>query len=58
MSITPGQRTKHPESTSRQYQLVERAVALGWPAARVQVIDEDLAKSGAQAEQRFGFQHL
>ena len=55
---TPGQLVHHPDSTARQYELVERAVVLGWPAARVQVIDEDLAKSGAQADQRFGFQHL
>ena len=54
----PGQLRHHRESTTRQYELVERAVALGWPAPRVQIIDEDLAKSGAHAEQRFGFQHL
>ena len=46
------------ESTTRQYELVERAMALGWPAARIQVIDEDLAKSGARSELRLGFQHL
>jgi DNA invertase Pin-like site-specific DNA recombinase len=55
---TPGQLGHHPESTSRQYELVERAVALGWPAARVQGIDDELAKRGAQADQRFGFHHL
>ncbi len=55
---TPGQLIHHTDSTTRQYELVERAVALGWPSARVQVIDEDLAKSGAQANQRSGFQHL
>jgi len=55
---TPGQLVHHRESTTRQYELVERAVALGWPAARVHVIDEDLAKSGAYAAQRVGFQHL
>ena len=41
-----------------QYQLVERATQLGWPADRVQVIDEDLGKSGASAEHRSGFQYL
>ena len=46
------------ESTARQYELVERAMALGWPAARIQVIDEDLAKSGARSDLRLGFQHL
>lgn len=33
-------------------------MALGWPASRVQIIDEDLAKSGTHTAQRFGFQHL
>lgn len=28
--------TRHTESTDLQYQLVERAVRLGWPRARVQ----------------------
>ena len=46
------------ESTARQYELVERAMALGWPAARIQVIDADLAKSGARSDLRLGFQHL
>ena len=55
---TAGQLVRHSESTRRQYELVDRAVALGWPAPRVHVIDEDLAKSGAHADQRFGFQHL
>ena len=41
-----------------QYQLVERATQLGWPSDRVQVIDEDLGKSGASAEHRSGFQSL
>jgi DNA invertase Pin-like site-specific DNA recombinase len=55
---TPGQLVRNTERTTRQYALVERAVALGWPAARVHIIDDDLAKSGTQVEQRFGFQHL
>jgi len=41
-----------------QYQLVERATQLGWPSDRVQVIDEDLGKSGASTEHRSGFQSL
>ena len=32
---------EHRESTARQYALVDYAVALGWPADRVLVIDED-----------------
>src|SRR6266540_3778648 len=48
----------HQESTRLQYALVERAVALGWQASRVLVIDEDLGKSGASAVGRVGFQRL
>ncbi len=48
----------HQESTRLQYALVDRAVALGWPAGRVMVIDEDLGKSGAGAVARSGFQRL
>lgn len=55
---SPGQVLHHGESTIRQYNLVERAVSLGWPSDRVRLIDEDLAKSGATSDQRFGFQHL
>src|SRR5438876_1031933 len=50
--------TRHAESTDLQYSLVERAIKLGWPRERVELIDEDLGKSGAQAEARGGFQRL
>jgi DNA invertase Pin-like site-specific DNA recombinase len=50
--------TRHAESTDLQYSLVQRAVALGWPRERVELIDEDLGKSGAQAQARGGFQRL
>jgi DNA invertase Pin-like site-specific DNA recombinase len=53
-----GQVLHHRERTDMQYQLVERATQLGWPSDRVQVIDEDLGKSGASAEHRSGFQSL
>jgi DNA invertase Pin-like site-specific DNA recombinase len=49
---------EHQESTARQYALTGRAVDLGWPRDRVQVIDEDLGKSGQSAEGRPGFQRL
>jgi len=49
---------EHRESTARQYALRERAIELGWPAERVDVIDEDLGQSGSSAEQRTGFQRL
>ena len=48
----------HGESTEMQYALVSRAVNLGWPQDRIQVIDEDLGKSAASAENRQGFQSL
>ena len=46
------------ESTARQYALADRAVALGWPSAAVEVIDEDQGHSGSSAEGRDGFQRL
>jgi Resolvase, N terminal domain len=54
----PKQVRAHRESPARQYALHERAVALGWPAERVQVIDEDLGQSGTSAQWRRGFQGL
>jgi DNA invertase Pin-like site-specific DNA recombinase len=48
----------HGESTDMQYQLVERAVHLGWPRDRVHRVDDDLGKSAVSAEQRQGFQFL
>ena len=33
------------ESTRRQYALRDRAIALGWPAQRVHIIDQDLGMS-------------
>src|SRR5215471_15028479 len=44
-----------PNSSTR---LLERAVQLGWPRERVEIIDEDLGKSGADALRRGGFQYL
>jgi DNA invertase Pin-like site-specific DNA recombinase len=55
---TPQQVLEHRESTARQYALADRAVALGWPAAAVQVIDEDQGQSGSSAAARSGFQRL
>lgn len=49
---------EHVESKKRQYGLVERAVALGWCRADVDVIDEDQGKSGSSAEERTGFHRL
>jgi DNA invertase Pin-like site-specific DNA recombinase len=46
------------ESTARQYDLVARAVELGWQRDRVLVIDEDQGRSGRTVDGRLGFQRL
>ena len=43
------------ESTMWQYALAQRAAALGWPAERISIIDDDLGLSGSSAHQRGGF---
>ena len=55
---SPQQVRDHQESGRRQYALVDRAVALGWPKDCVEVVDEDQAISGKTAEARLGFQRL
>src|SRR5215208_6564757 len=49
---------QHQESTELQYRLVDRAAGLGWPRERIEVIDDDLGKSGASSAGRHGFQRL
>ena len=46
------------ESTARQYQLAERAVALGWTRDQVKVFDEDLGVSGSGLAERAGFARM
>ncbi len=46
------------ESTHRQYDLRGRAIALGWTAEQVVIIDTDQGQSGASATDRDGFQRL
>jgi hypothetical protein len=41
------------ESNARQYNLVQWAMQLGWPAERVVVVDEDQGKSGAPTRSEF-----
>ena len=55
---TLAQIARNRESTTRQYDLVARAVELGWPSTAVRVIDEDLGRSGASAAGRSGFAEL
>jgi DNA invertase Pin-like site-specific DNA recombinase len=49
---------ENTESTKRQYDLRQRAVALGWRLDQIVVIDSDLGQSGASAADRAGFQRL
>ena len=49
---------ENTESTHRQYDLRQRAIALGWPEERIEVIDCDQAHSAESATQRDGFQYL
>ena len=49
---------ENQESTRRQYDLRERAIALGWQAEQVVVIDCDLGQSGASTAGRKGFRDL
>jgi len=46
------------ESTARQYDLRGKAIALGWAASQITVIDIDQGHSGASAADREGFQQL
>jgi DNA invertase Pin-like site-specific DNA recombinase len=55
---SPGQVIRHQESTDLQYQLANRAVELGWPRERVDVVDDDLGVSGTTATERPGFLRL
>jgi DNA invertase Pin-like site-specific DNA recombinase len=45
-------------STARQYDLVQRALDLGWERETVIVVDQDQGRSGASAVGRDGFQFL
>jgi DNA invertase Pin-like site-specific DNA recombinase len=49
---------EHRESTTRQYALRQRALELGWPPERIEIIDEDMGQSGASADWRAGFQRM
>src|SRR5918996_6163213 len=49
---------ENTESTARQYDLRQRAVALGWSPEHIIVIDSDQGQSGASMVGRDGFQSL
>lgn len=48
----------HQESTERQYALREKALELGWSKPAVQILDQDLGKSGTQSAGREDFKTL
>lgn len=55
---TQTQVRRNRESTRRQYELADRARSLGWSPEQVEIIDEDLGRSGASSTERTGFARL
>ncbi len=55
---TLAQVLKNVGSKARQYDLVQRALDLGWPQEHIKVVDQDQGLSGASATDRDGFQYL
>ena len=55
---SPRQVFENIESTKRQYDLRQRAVALGRPIEQVIIIDSDQGQSGEFSADREGFQRL
>lgn len=55
---TTGQVVNNIESQNVQYSLIEHAKHLGWPAAQIKVIDQDLGSSASGAVTRSGFELL
>ena len=55
---SPRQVEENIESGHRQYGLSRKAMALGWPAECIRVIDDDQGKSGAYSTNRSGFRDL
>ncbi len=55
---SPHQPISNQESLRLQYALQNRALALGWAALNIEVIDCDLGTTAASAEHREGFKEL
>jgi DNA invertase Pin-like site-specific DNA recombinase len=55
---TMAQVRHHTESTERQYALKDKAAELGWPKAKIRILDADLGVSGAQMAGREDFKIL
>ena len=49
---------ENTESTKRQYALKEKLIGMGWDESRIEVVDSDLGQSGADVDERHGFQRL
>jgi len=46
------------ESTDRQYNLVNKALSLGWQQEQIRVLDRDLGQSGTAVSTRIDFKTL
>jgi len=57
-NLTSKQVIHNTESAIRQYDLRGKAIALGWDASQITVIDIDQGHSGASAAGREGFQQM
>jgi excisionase family DNA binding protein len=55
---SPAQVQNNHESRALQYALRERAIELGWPTDQVEIVDDDLARSGSSTDGRLGFKEL
>ena len=55
---TPEQVHKHSGSAHFQRSLADVARSYGWPDSQIQIIDDDLGKSGSSTEGRSGWQSL
>ena len=54
----PQQVFNNRESRKRQYELADRAVALGWPRDRVVIVDDDTGTTAKSADHRGGFHRV
>jgi hypothetical protein len=50
--------SNRPNSTDLQRRLADQAQEWGWPASRVQIIDDDLGACGTYSSQREGFRQI
>ena len=55
---TPAQVRFNQESMDRQYNLVNKAMSLGWDQARIRVLDRDLGQTGSVPNRRVDFKTL